>query len=179
MFAERKERKLLFYFPGKSEGQPFKADKFKQCYHFVKQVVPDDQVDKFGKFLEQADQKINYWQSPIGRKNPYNQFNMSTEFTVNEVSDVEFIKVKDRMKAAYGMTLNDNMMVMEGCVNDDKIILGGKNEFMSHFCTFFNFSACLSGVEGKALKNTRNMFADHEQLDKKLEDFVNSFDKKD
>ncbi len=104
---------------------------------------------------------------------------MSTEFTVNEISDHEFIKLRDRMKAAYGVNINGNMMVMEGCVNDDKIILGGRNEFMSHFCTFFNFSACMAGVEGKALKGTRSMFADHDMLDKKLEEFVNGFDKKD
>ena len=32
---EQKERRQGFYFPGKSSGQPYKYDPFKQCYSFV------------------------------------------------------------------------------------------------------------------------------------------------
>ena len=77
---------------------------------------------------------------------------------------------------AQGVNLSGNMLVMEGCVSDDSIILGGKFEFMSHFCTFFNFSACMTGVEGMALKGTSKLLADPDAFDKKLNEFVNSVD---
>jgi hypothetical protein len=34
------------------------------------------------------------------------------------------------------------MIVFEGCERDDNIVLGGKNAFLSHFCTLFNFNIC-------------------------------------
>ena len=67
---------------------------------------------------------------------------MNIEIVVNEVSDGQFEKIKDRMKSEYDIRIKGELIAMEGCVTDDKIILGGKNEFMSHFCTFFNFSSC-------------------------------------
>lgn len=57
------------------------------------------------------------------------------------------------------------MLVVEGCFNDDKTVLGGKNEFFSHFCTFFPFNACYAQSEGGALKNLKRDFNDTEKLD--------------
>ena len=36
----------------------------------------------------------------------------------------------------------DECLVIEGCESDDKVVLGGKDAFLSHFCTFFNFNIC-------------------------------------
>ena len=47
----------------------------------------------------------------------------------------------------------DDMLVVEGCLNDDKTVLGGKHEFLSHFCTFFNFNICFSAAESKPINN--------------------------
>ena len=38
----------------------------------------------------------------------------------------------------------DECLVIEGCESDDKVVLGGKDAFLSHFCTFFNFNICFS-----------------------------------
>lgn len=67
------------------------------------------------------------------------------------------------MKDQYGIKVDD-LLAVEGCINDDKTILGGKNEFLSHFCTFFNFNICYSNKEAKAMKKTFDMLSDHEQL---------------
>ena len=61
-------------------------------------------------------------------------------------------------------------------MNDDKTILGGKNEFLSHFCTFFNFNICYSMKENKAVRKVQNVMNDTDALNSKIEDFVRKFD---
>jgi hypothetical protein len=51
---ERKSQSSQFYFPGKSPGQPYKYDSFKQCYHFVL-LKGDKGMEKFTKFIQVAD----------------------------------------------------------------------------------------------------------------------------
>ena len=100
---------------------------------------------------------------------------MSTEFIVSEVTESKLDGVKEKLKEK-GVVLKGDMLVLEGCSTDDKIILGGRNEFLSHFCTFFNFDACMAGSDGQALSGTRKVFSDSEVLDKRLNEFVRSFD---
>ena len=53
----------------------------------------------------------------------------------------------------------DNVLAVEGCLNDDKTILGGTKEFINHFCTFFEFGICYSG-EYKPTKALEKRFSD-------------------
>ena len=76
-------------------------------------------------FLHTADQKINYWESVYKRDNPYNPYNMIAEFNITEVDDAKMIKLKKDMKDHFDLVV-DEMLVVEGCVNDDKTILGGR-----------------------------------------------------
>jgi len=49
--------------------------------------------------------------------------------------------MRDSMKDMNkNVPLDGEMIVFEGCEEDDKIVLGGRNPFLSHFCTFFNFN---------------------------------------
>ena len=86
-------------------------------------------------------------------KNPYNPYALEAEFTVNVVDDDKFQNMKNILKDTYGIKIDD-ILAVEGCINDEKTILGGKNEFFSHFCTFFNFNICYSNTEQKAMKKT-------------------------
>jgi len=61
-------------------------------------------------------------------------------------------------------------------VKDDKTILGGRNQFMSHFCTLFNFNICYANLELKALKTTNQVLSDDELLSKKLDAWIRTFD---
>jgi hypothetical protein len=70
------------------------------------------------------------------------------------------------------------MIVFEGCENDDKIILGGKNAFLSHFCTFFNFSICYAPSEMKMIQREIKRFSDGKKLDENLDDLLKNMDKK-
>ena len=70
------------------------------------------------------------------------------------------------------------MIVFEGCEEDDKIVLGGRNAFLSHFCTFFNFNICYVASESKYIQKGIKQFNDAPKLDKDLENFLKSFDKK-
>ena len=93
MLKERPSAKeTRFYFPGISEGQPYKHDYYRQCYNITKTLKNQKTPvgDKFDFFLNQADQRINYWESSIGRSNPYNPFNMVSEFSITVIDDAAF-----------------------------------------------------------------------------------------
>ena len=107
--------------------------------------------------------------------NPYNPFKLEAEFKVNVVDDGKFDEMKNMLKSTHGVKADD-IIAVEGCINDTKIILGGRNEFLSHFCTLFNFNICFSNKENKAMKKTYDMLSDHEAFNKKVDDFIKKFD---
>ena len=111
----------------------------------------------------------------MGRKNPHNPYSMVAEFQLNIVDDSQFMKIKENMKEKFNVKLDD-MMAVEGCINDDKTILGGKAAFMSHFCTFFSFNACYSAAESHVTKNVSKLMADGEAMDNKLDQLLRSMD---
>ena len=125
-------------------------------------------MQRFDTFLRQADKDINFYEAKIlpdikidrGRKddlglgNPYNPYQLNSEFKVNILEDAEYMKMKDEIKKENGankIPFDSDMVVFEGCERDDKIVLGGRNAFLSHFCTFFNFSICSSPQDSKML----------------------------
>ena len=61
--------------------------------------------------------------------------------------------MKDQVKKQYGVSIQD-FLAVEGCIEDDKILLGGRPEFLSHFCTLFRFNICYQYSESKAMKKT-------------------------
>ncbi len=132
-------------------------------------------IQKFDYFLYQADKKINYYESKIADYNPYNPFKLEAEFKVNVVEDSQFNEMKQLLKDRYGIKADD-IIAVEGCMNDDKTVLGGKNEFLSHFCTLFNFNICFSNKENKAMKKTFEMFSDNDQLNQRVDAFIKKFD---
>ena len=85
-------------------------------------------------------------------QNPYNPFALNTEFKVNIMDDAAFFTMRDQMHdQKQGVPLDNEMIAFEGCEQDDKIVLGGKNAFLSHFCTFFNFNVCHAAGEVKMI----------------------------
>ena len=107
--------------------------------------------------------------------NPYNPFKLEANFNVNVVDDLQFENIKKSLKDLYGIKVDD-LIAVEGCLKDDKTILGGKHEFLSHFCTLFNFDICFSAKEMRAIKKTQEMMNDNNALNRKIEDFVKKFD---
>eukprot|EP00354_Favella_ehrenbergii_P005475 CAMPEP_0170456852 /NCGR_PEP_ID=MMETSP0123-20130129/4343_1 /TAXON_ID=182087 /ORGANISM="Favella ehrenbergii, Strain Fehren 1" /LENGTH=85 /DNA_ID=CAMNT_0010720457 /DNA_START=284 /DNA_END=537 /DNA_ORIENTATION=- len=77
------------------------------------------------------------------RSNPYNPKNMLCEFNIEVVEDAHLIAMKDKMKREVGVKI-DEILVIEGCESDDKVILGGKDAFINHFCHYFKFNICYS-----------------------------------
>ena len=51
--------------------------------------------------------------------------------------------MKDKMKQDFNIKADD-CLVMEGCENDDRIVLGNFHGFLNHFCAFYEFSICHS-----------------------------------
>ena len=64
-----------------------------------------------------------------------------------------------------------------GCESDDKVILGGKDAFLSHFCTYFHFNICFSN-EKKAAKELNRFFNDSDRINTSLEGFISGMDRK-
>jgi hypothetical protein len=91
------------------------------------------------------------------------------------VEDGNFDEMKKMLKEEHGVK-TDDIIAVEGCLNDTKIILGGRNEFMSHFCTLFNFNICFSNKENKAMKRTYDVLSDHDALNQKVDEFIKKFD---
>ena len=185
-----------FFFPGKSEGQPYKHDQFRYCYHFFKRMGKrgpgGDVGDKFDYFLFKADQNINHYApkfmpelraATLGSDvNPYNPHGLNSEFKVNILDEHPFYQMRDQIKSEIGNTkkipLDNEMIVFEGCERDDKILLGGKFAFLSHFCTFFEFNVCHAAQETKMVQKGVNKFNDSKKLDGALEDLMASFNEK-
>ena len=71
----------------------------------------------------------------------------------------------------------DECLVIEGCESDDKVVLGGKDAFLSHFCTFFNFNICFSN-EQKAAKSINKFFNDSDRINRSIENFITTIDKR-
>ena len=75
------------------------------------------------------------------------------------MDDYEFLKMRDEIKSTHkSIPLDNEMIVFEGCDQDDKIVLGGRNAFLSHFCTFFNFNICHARGESKFIQKEINRF---------------------
>ena len=83
--------------------------------------------------------------------------------------------MRDKMKREVGVKI-DEVLVVEGCESDDKIVLGGKDAFVSHFCSYFNFNICFSH-EKKSAKALNKWMNDGDRMDKTMERWVNSLDK--
>ena len=76
------------------------------------------------------------------------------------------------MQETYAVKLDD-MLVVEGCLNDDKTVLGGRNEFLSHFCTFFKFTICYSAAESKGVRSLDKKLSSPDAMDAWLQKFDN------
>ena len=84
--------------------------------------------------------------------------------------------IRDKMKKEVGVKVDD-FLVVEGCESDDKIVLGGKDAFLSHFCTYFTFNICYSN-EQKAAKSLNNFFNDSDRINNSIEGFISNLDKR-
>ena len=134
------------------------------------------QGDRLDHFLSQADLKINYYDSMWRQTNPYNPKNMLCEFNIDIVEDNDLVAIRDRMRNEVGVKV-DEVLVVEGCESDDKVVLGGKDAFLNHFCGFFQFNICYSN-EKKAAKKISAFFNDSDRMNKKIEDWIANIDKK-
>ena len=79
------------------------------------------------------------------------------------------------MEDRHGVKIDD-MLVVEGCLNDDKTVLGGRLSFLNHFCTFFDFNACHGANEAGPIKKMQKHFNDPDQVDRGLEAFLMRMD---
>ena len=71
----------------------------------------------------------------------------------------------------------DELLALEGCEQDDLNVLGGKHEFLSHFCSFFNFNICYSAVEKAGSKEFNRIFNDSDRINENIEKFIKDLDK--
>jgi hypothetical protein len=123
-----------------------------------------------------ADKNINYWDSYVRTVNPYNPHGLQAEFNITIVEESKMLEIKNKMMKDYGVKI-DNMLVTEGCHNEDKVVLGGQNGFLSHFCTFYHFNICHSANEAPAIKNLQKKLSDADRIDKGLDSFMERLDK--
>ena len=70
----------------------------------------------------------------------------------------------------------DNVIAFEGCPGDDQILLGGKFEFLEHFCSLFTFDECHAPHDNAMTKKSRSTFDDPQKLNDSIDDFMKKFD---
>jgi hypothetical protein len=92
------------------------------------------------------------------------------------LQDEPYEQVRERLEKSTGLKA-DEMIVMEGCPEDTKVILGGKKQFLSHFCDLFDFNICHSYMEHGAIKKTARVWSDEDEVNRQIEQFVAKFDK--
>ncbi len=71
--------------------------------------------------------------------------------------------------------------VFEGCLNDEKIFVGGKKEFLVHYCSKFpSNSYCKKMIEKAGAQNVQNkmkkVFDNPDTADKVINEFIKLFD---
>mmetsp|Transcript_15680 Transcript_15680/g.26447 ORF Transcript_15680/g.26447 Transcript_15680/m.26447 type:complete len:140 (+) Transcript_15680:439-858(+) len=136
-----------------------------------------------------ADKQINFYESDHlpglqqvtgwERKNTYNPYGLVTDIRISIIDEYEYLKMRDSIKQENKkVSLDNHMIVFEGCDQDDKIVLGGRVPFLSHFCTLFTFNICYTPGEESFIKRESRRFNNPDDLDKNLDSFLNSFDKK-
>lgn len=91
------------------------------------------------------------------------------------MDDGRFRSMKDQFKKEFDVKA-DEVLVLEGCESDDLNVLGGKHNFLSHFCTFFNFNICYSAVEASASKEINRMMNDGDRINSQIDALVKSLD---
>ena len=72
---------------------------------------------------------------------------MIAEFAINVVEEHDMKMLKEKLTNEYQLKFSKDehdIFVVEGCLKDDRTVLGGRSEFLSHFCTFYNFNICYS-----------------------------------
>ena len=102
------DRPLRYYFPGKSPGQPYKADKGRICYQITKPIGAQANImgDKLDRFLSKADQQINYYDSMLRETNPYNPHGKLVEFQLNIVTDEHIVEMRDKLREDVGVKMD-------------------------------------------------------------------------
>ena len=128
-------------------------------------------------FLSNADKRINYWETGFARrKNPWNPYDMLAEFNINIVDEGRIGSEKDILKRKFDV-YTDELIALEGCENDDLIFLGGKDGFLSHFCTYFgNFSVCYQNVEQRSLNQINKFLKDENRIESTIETLIKNLD---
>ena len=101
---------------------------------------------------------------------------MIAEFNIGIVDEGQLLNIRDKMKREVGVKV-DEMLVVEGCESDDKVVLGGKDAFLNHFCHYFNFNICFSN-EKNAAKKLNAIFNDSDKINKGIESFITNLDKR-
>ncbi len=79
------------------------------------------------------------------------------------------------MKQKFNIKIDD-MLAVEGCLEDDKTVLGGQSAFLSHFCTFYNFNICYGHAEAKPIKKLQERFSDPDTVEKGIENWIAKID---
>ena len=57
------------------------------------------------------------------------------------------------------------------------MMLGGKDQFLEHFCTFFKFNICDDAVDRTFVRH-QGYYEDPDQAAKRLENWIQSLDEK-
>lgn len=171
-----------FYFPGKTPGQPYKHDYTRMCYNITKTLDPRTSKangDRLDYFLSNADQKINYYDDPMNwhGNNPFNPYNMEAQFSINVIDDGQMKKMGTRLEQDHGIKGVTDLLVVEGCMDDDKTVLGGKNEFLNHFCTFFKFNICYSAAESAPIRKQQKRMSDPDVVDASFNGLLERLDR--
>lgn len=101
---------------------------------------------------------------------------MLAEFNIAIVDEGSLMSIKEKMKREVGVKV-DECLVIEGCESDDKVVLGGKDAFLNHFCSYFNFNICWSN-EQKGAKHLNTFLNDSDRVNTKIEDFIAGMDRR-
>ena len=93
------------------------------------------------------------------------------------IDETEFLKIKEAMNKEHGIKVDD-MFAVEGCMTDDKTVLGGRQAFLSHFCTFYNFNICHSQNEMAGARKLDRAMSDSEFMGSRIDEMITNLDKK-
>jgi len=107
----------------------------------------------------------------------------SAEMEINFISQKEKQTMDDYLiMSGWSKKLDKYSYIYEGCLNDDKLFIGGKNELLLHYCKLFpHNSKCVSLKKTFELasndKRISKVFSNPEMADKAMDNFVKLIEK--
>jgi hypothetical protein len=186
-------------FPHVSDKKQKKETQFMFCYNiFLVDHSKENNNDylTYKKSLSQLI-KLNLNNNLVGFEDVENNMKTKIKNQIEKAAtgnsarfSIKFIPLSEKQNmdnylafSGWKKKIDKYSFITEGCLNDEIVFLGGKNEMMLHYCKFFPFNPMCTALKKKLERSSidqklESIFGDPERADKLLDGIIGMMDNK-